>query len=495
MRALMEKVDLNSQVAENLDVARLREIVGAANVKTDPADLYVYGSDASVHTAWPWAVVRPRETGQVQQLMRYADTARIPVIPRGSGSGMSGQTVPIYGGIVLDMRAMNCILEINIKDVYCRVEPGVVDDDLNKALAPHGFFYPAAPASSRVATIGGEIGNNASGVRSVKYGATRDSILGMKVVLANGDLVTMGAYTRVESSGYQLAKLMVGSEGTLGIVVEATVSFVPLPKYRCLGMANFNRLADAGDAIAGIMASGVRPSMLELVDHVAIDAVNKTMDLGLPEVAAILLFEADGMVIEAVDFEMGQMRAVCQDKGGFDITSSYDPVERSRIFMARKKLFPALSKYSPVLSSTSLADDMAVPYSRMAEMAETIHAIADRHDIIMTAYGHCGSGCMHTKILMDTSRKERWHAARKAVDEVYAYVRSVKGTTSAEHGIGISKASAFKREKADSLELMRAVKRAFDPNNILNPGKLIDAPEDWLTATALRYPVSEAGGD
>jgi glycolate oxidase len=475
---------------EKIDVPRLINIVGEENVKTDPADLYVYGSDSSVHSARPWVVVRPRNTEQVQAIMAFANQEKIPVITRGGGSGMCGQTVPVKGGITLDMKRMNKILEINPSDVFCRVQPGVVDDDLNHALKPFGVFYPPTPASSRIATIGGEIGNNASGVRSVKYGATRDSVLGMKVVLPDGSLVTLGARTRVEATGYQLHKLIVGSEGTLGVVVEATLSFVPIPKFRCLGMANFDRLEDAGAAIADIMASGVVPSMLELVDSVAIKAVNKTMDLGLPEVEAVLLYEADAMVKEAVDHEINAMQEVCKKHGGTGLTSSYDAKERAKIFMGRKKLFPALSKFSDILSSTSLADDMAVPYSKMAETAKTIHEIAARNNIIMTAYGHCGSGCMHTKILMEPTRQDQWESARKAVAEIYEYVRSVKGTTSAEHGIGISKASAFKAEKSDSLDLMRNIKKAFDPNNILNPGKLMDAHDDWVTATDLRYTIA-----
>lgn len=475
---------------KKIDETRLRDIVGERNIKTDPSDLYIYGSDSSVHHAMPWAIVRPENTSQVQKIMKYANEDLIPVIPRGGGSGMCGQTVPINGGIILDMKGMNRILEINLKDVYCRVEPGVVDDDLNLALKQYGMFYPPTPASSRIATIGGEIANNASGVRSVKYGATRDAVLGMKVVLPNGDLVSLGAHTRVEASGYQLHKLIVGSEGTLGIVVEATLSFVPIPEFRCMGISNFDSLKDAGQAIGSIMASGAIPSMLELVDSVAIKAVNKTMNLGLKEVAAALIFEADGMVKEAVDYEINKMKAICEKHNGMDIYASYDPKERAKIFLGRKKLFPALSKYDDNLASTSLADDMAVPYSKMAEMAEKIHEIAAKNNIVMTAYGHCGSGCMHTKILMDTKRKDQWDSAKKAITEVYEYVRSVNGTTSAEHGIGLSKAESFKVEKSDSLILLAGIKKAFDPNNILNPGKLSQAPENWVTATNLRYSVN-----
>ena len=224
----------------------------------------------------------------------------------------------------------------------------------------------------------------------------------------------------------------------------------------------------------------------------AITAVNNALDLGLPDVEAILFIEADGNIREAVDFEIEQMRRICEENNAFGIETSYDAEKRTRLWKGRKKLFASLSRYREGYACTSLADDMAVPYSKMAETAKKIHEIAERNNVIMTAYGHCGSGCVHTKILMDPRRKEQWEDARNAVREIYEHVRSVGGTTSAEHGIGLSKAPAFKLEKKDSLDLMRAVKSALDPNNILNPGKMQDAPDDWVTATDLRYPVEEA---
>jgi len=472
-----------------IDLEKLKGIVGPDNIKNDIADLHVYGSDSSVHKAPASVVLRPTTIEQVQEIVRYANAELIPVIARGSGSGMSGQAVPIDGGIVLDLKKMNRIIEIRPEDMLCKVEPGLVDDDLNRALKPYGLFYPPAPASSRIATIGGEIANNASGIRSVKYGATRDSVLGMKVVLANGDLVNLGSNTRVEASGYQLDRLMVGSEGTLGIIVEATMLLKPLPKFRCFARASFNTLKDAGESISEIIASGALPSMLELMDNIAITAVNTALNMGLPDVEAIVMFEADGKVKEAVDAEMKFMKQICEKHNGSDIEMSYDLKERTKLYAGRKQLFAALSRYKEGLSCTSLADDMAVPYSKMAECAAKIHEIAKRNDVVMTAYGHCGSGCMHTKILMDPTKKEQWEGAKRAVEEVYEYVRSVGGTTSAEHGIGLSKAPAWKKEKADSLKILKAIKKALDPNNILNPHKMQDAPDDWVSATELRYPV------
>ncbi len=473
----------------NIDIDKLKSIAGEENVSNDMVDRYVYSSDASVHQAMPSVIVRPGSTKDVQAILRLANENNIPVIPRGAGSAMSGQTVPIDGGIVLDMKRMNRILEIRPEDVLVKVQPGVVNDELNKALEPHGFFFPPTPSSGNICTIGGMIGTNASGNRAVKYGATRDSLMGMKVVLANGDLVTLGTNTRVESSGYQLARLIVGSEGTLGVVVEATLLLSPVPKYRAMGIANFDSLEDAGRAISAVISTGLLPSMLELMDDVAITAVNTALDLGLPDVAAIVIFECNGMMKEVVDQDMKSVKAIFKEHNGSGVKTSDDPKEMSRIYAGRKNLFPSLSRYKEGFACTSLADDMAVPISKIAPTIHEIHEIAERNGIIMSAYGHCGSGLIHTKILMDPTKQEQWEGAKRAVEEVYEFVHGVGGTTSGEHGIALSKAPSWKKEKEDSLGMMRGIKNALDPNNILNPHKLQDAPDDWTTATALRYCV------
>ncbi len=472
-----------------IDVERLRKIVGKEDIRDHIADLYVYGSDSSVHEANPSVVVRPETVEEVQEIVRYANRALIPVTARGAGSGTSGHAVPIDGGIVMDMRRMNHIIGIKPRDILCKVESGVACDDLNKALQPYGLWFPSAPESGRISTIGGTIANNGSGVRAIKYGTMRDYILGMKVVLANGDLVTLGADTRAQASGYQLDRLMVGSEGTLGIIVEATLLLRHLPRFRAMGIAKFNKLEDAGETISDIVASEVVPSLLELVDDVAITALNKTLNMNLPQVEAIVLYECDGLLKQAVDHEMEVTKKICEKNNAFGIEMSSDAKEMERIYSGRKKLFAALSRYREGLVCTSLADDMAVPSSKIAECARKIHEVGERNHVVMTAYGHCGEGVLHTKILMDATSREQWEDARRAVEEVYDYVRSVGGTTSGEHGIAISKASSWKKEKADSLKMMKAIKLALDPNNILNPHKLMDAPDDWVTATRLRYPV------
>jgi glycolate oxidase len=284
---------------------------------------------------------------------------------------------------------------------------------------------------------------------------------------------------------------MVGSEGTLGIIVEATLQISPIPIIRSMGIANFEKLEHAGKMISETIANGITPSMLELMDNVAIKAVNNAQNLGLPDVAAIVIFECNGMVKEAVDYEINKIKEICKNNSGIGIKITNDEKEMTKIYTGRKKLFPSLSKYGENLYTTALADDMAVPMSKIADTINKIHKIAKENNVVMSAYGHCGAGLIHTKILMDTNKKSQWKDAKNAVKEVYDYVQSIGGTTSGEHGIGFSKGPSFKKEKKDSLEMMRAIKKALDPNNILNPNKLMDSPDDWLTATPLRYTIKE----
>jgi glycolate oxidase len=468
----------------------LRAMVGDENVSDDVADRYVYGSDASMHQSSASVVVRPVSADEVQKILRFANGRKIPVVPRGAGTGESGSAVPIDGGIVLDLKRMDRILEVRPEDMFCRVEPGVVNDELNRQLKPCGFFFPPTPGSGKVCTIGGMIANNASGMRAVKYGATRDAVLGLKVVLANGDLVTMGSRTIIQASGYQLERVMVGSEGTLGVIVEATLRVRPLPEERAVGRAVFYQLSQAGDAISKIVARGIVPSALELMDEVAIKSVNKALGAGLPEVEALILFECDG-VKASFHHEIEKIKRILEECGAFDIVISDDPQEMEKLWEVRSSIFPATSMYKENRIRATLAEDITAPVSKLRELVEGIHQIARDNDLLIGTYGHAGEGLIHTAFLVDPRLPDEWDRTRKAVDEVFALVRHLGGTTSGEHGIGISKAPYFKKERKDLLELMRGIKKVFDPNNILNPHKLMDAPEDFFTATKLRYPVKE----
>ena len=475
---------------EEIMFEELKDMVGGENFSDALADRYVYSSDASIHQSLPSVILRPGNTEEVQEILRYANKEKIPVTPRGAGTGEVGGAVPIDGGIVLDLKRMNKIKEIRIGDLLCKVEPGVVNDELNKELKEFGFFFPPTPGSGKVCTIGGMISNNASGMRAVKYGATRDSVLGLKVVLPQGELVSLGTQTIIHSSGYQLERLMVGSEGTLGVIVEATLRLKPLPEKRAVGRAMFYKLEEAGKAISAIVARGITPSALELLDEIVIKSINAAFNFGLPEIEALVLFECDGNKV-SIDYEMDKIKKVCQEFNSFSIDISNDPKEMEKIWEARNAAFPATSRYKENLARVTLAEDVTVPISKLSELIVNLHRIASENSIIICTYGHAGEGLIHTSFLINPESSQQWERAKKAVAEVYALTQSLGGTTSGEHGIGISKAPYFKKERSESLEMMRKIKKALDPHNILNPHKLMDAPDDFFTATKLRYAIKE----
>ncbi|MCK5560801.1 MAG: FAD-binding protein [Thermoplasmata archaeon] len=471
-------------------INELTQIVGAENSSTDIAELYTYASDASVHQSLPDIVLRSETIEQVSKIMKLANDNKVPVTPRGSGSSLSGNAVPVEGGIVLDIKQMNKILEIRIEDLYVRVEAGVINDDLNAALAKDGFFFPPTPASGKVATIGGMVANNASGMRAGKYGATREAVMGLKVVMADGEIIDTGTRTLKNSSGYHLDKLFIGSEGTLGVVVEAILKITPKPQSRAIAVASFDTLEKAGQAVANIMATGLMPSGMEIMDKVCIDAVEKATQCGLPACEALLLIEADGHPV-VVKEDIEKMAEVCKETGATKVDSTTDEKRMTELWSARKALLPSLSRAMAGWASMSLADDMDVPLSKVPETAKAFQEIAKKHEIIIGTYGHASTGNLHTKVLFNPKSEDHWQRAHKAVGEIYDKVIEVGGTVSGEHGIALSKAPYMKIERENSLETMRKIKKVLDPNNILNPRKIMDAPDNFVTATDLRYPIKE----
>ncbi len=464
-------------------ITQLKNITGEENVLTTTTDLYTYGFDASIHHQSPEVVVRPHTTRQIQEIVILANKEKISIVPRGSGTGLSGQAVPLQGGIVMDLTAMNRIIQTRIPDLYCVVEPGVVYANLNKELAKKGFFFPPTPGSGDVCTIGGMVALNASGMRAIKYGATRDYVLGMKVVLANGDLVTLGTYTLKNASGYQVERLMVGSEGTLGIITEITLRVSPLPIKRTLAVAAYSSLKRAGEGVSAVIARGIIPSALEIMDNVCIKAVNKAMNLSLPDTEALLLIETDGM--NAAN-EIQKIAGICKKTGADTITFTEDEKEMQQLWKGRKGVLPSLSRYGDNYVSVSLADDMSVPISHISKAIVAFQQIARDHGIIIGTYGHAGDGNLHTKVLLDPNSQEQWKQAEKAVDKVYGTVLELGGTISGEHAIGISKAPWMQKERQTSLQTMENIKKTLDKNNILNPGKMMQWKGSIISY--LRYP-------
>ena len=461
------------------NLAKIKEIVGKENVAEDQATRYVYGSDASIHHHMPDIVVRPASTKEVSELLKLCNTERIPVTVRGAGTGLSGQAVPAKGGILLEMMRMNRIISVRVEDLYAEVEPGVVFAKLNEAIAPHGYWFPPAPGSGDVCTIGGMIGNSASGIRTVKYGATRDLVLGLEVVLADGSIIEVGNRGLKNASGYQLEKLFVGSEGTLGIVTKARMRIMPRPRSSGSLIASFDSLEAAGGAISQVYKNKLWPSALEIMDHNCIQAVKKAFGTPLPDTEALIIIEMDGDK-RVVEEDLRAAAEICTKAGAGNIEFATDPVKIAMIWEARKSVLPAMAR-SGGRGPVSLADDIGVPISKVPEVVKHFGDIARRHGIIIGAYGHAGEGNIHCKVLIDVKSEKEWEAGRKATMEIYETVLKAGGTTSAEHGIGITKAGAFKVERGPAVEVMRKIKRALDPNNILNPGKIFDAPDDMFS--------------
>jgi len=471
---------LSSQVMD-----AIRQVIPDERLITSTAALYAYGFDASIHHRTPDVVVQPRSTEEVSEIVKIADEHEIPVVARGSGTGLSGQAVPIQGGIVLDLSTMDRVLEVNVEDLYCVVEPGVIYAKLNKQLAPKKFFFPPSPGSSDVCTIGGMVACNASGMRAIKYGATRDYVLGLEVVLPDGSISHMGTRTIKNSSGYQLEKLMVGSEGTLGVITKITLRLLPLPKKRAIAIASFDEIEQAGQGISNIVASGLQPAGLEIMDSVCIRAVNKATGTGLPDCDAIILAEVDGD--EAViKQDIEAIADICRESGATRVDFTHKKEEMASLWQGRKSVLPSLSRYGEDSVSVSLADDMSVPISRIPVAIKRFQEIAEEHGILVGTYGHAGDGNLHTKVLINPLEEGSWDHAEAAVDAIYHTVLELQGTVSGEHGIGISKAPWMQQERQDSLKLMHAIKQAIDPKNIMNPGKIMQ----WQGSIIkyLRYP-------
>jgi glycolate oxidase len=467
-------------------VEELEKIVGKERLSTRIADLYVYGFDASIHHKTPDVVVRPLTTQEVSEIVKLANRTKTPIVPRGAGTAMCGHAVPLKGGIIIDLTGMNKIKEIRVEDLFCVVEPGVVYDKLNVELAKKGFWFPTTPGSGEACTIGGMVATNASGMRAIKYGATRDYVLGLEVVLPTGDIIHTGTRTLKNSSGYQIDRLMVGSEGTLGIVTEITLKLAFKPRASAMTLAAFNSLEDAGRCVSNIIARPLMPSAIELMDSVCIKAVNKCMNIGLPECEAICMIEVDGHPV-AVDDELKIVEEICKQSGAASTEASKDKKRIDYWTYARKAIMPALSRYGEKFVSVALADDMSVPISKIPEAVVAFQKIAANNGVIVGTYGHSADGNLHTKMLVEPTSEDSWKRGEKAVGEIYDKVLELGGTVTGEHGVSITKAPYMKKERADSLSTMKAIKKALDPNNIMNPGKMFDWEGSIIKY--LRYPA------
>ena len=451
-----------------LEKQKLIDIVGADHFTDQIEELVPYSYDASMNVHRPDVAVWPESTDQIAEIVKFANEYKIPVVPRGAGTSLSGGVIPIKGGIIIDLSRMNRILEISIENRYARVQPGVVCDDLNRQLAKDGFTFPPDPASSTVATIGGNVATNAGGIKGAKYGTTRDYVLGLQVVLPTGEVMHTGSYTMKCVSGYDLAKLFIGAEGTLGVITEVTLKINPLPRHAMTAMATYAKLEDAGKAIFQTMTSGILPSVMEILDKVTLKAIKENTDLDLPEAEAMILTETDGYTWEEVEAQMEVVLRILKQNNPSLIKTAKDEKERLGLWKARKSAYATLAR----TSTSFVLDDVTVPISRIPELLVGIQDIAQRHGLQVAAYGHAGDGNLHPQILYDEYNPATVEKMEKVEEAIFHLAISLQGTLTGEHGIGLSKANYMTLEH-DSVEmaLMRQIKRTLDPNNIMNPGK------------------------
>ena len=452
-----------------LDAVRGR--IPGLRLLTEETDRETYRRDENpfIPTGLPGAVALPTETAQVAELVRICAEFDVPIVPRGAGSGLSGGATGIDGALTIAFTAMDRILEIDAPNLCVVTQPGVINARLKAAVAEQGLFYAPDPASFEMCSIGGNLGTNAGGLCCVKYGQTRDSVLGLEVVMADGSVIRTGGKNVKDVAGYSLTHLIIGSQGTLALITEATLRLRPTPAARVTLLAFFPTLESAGDAVAGIAAAGLSPVTLELMDRFTIRAVDDVHNLGLDrDAAAMLMIESD-MPAAAADDELARADAVCTAAGATTTVRSQTAAEADMLRQARRAAHYALEKLGDVKM-----EDVGVPRSRVPDMLRAIEAIAAKHDVRIGTFGHAGDGNLHPDLVLDRD-EPRAEAITKAVQaDLYQAALDLGGTVTGEHGIGSARREWLEAQRgADAVRFMRAIKTALDPQGLLNPGRVV----------------------
>jgi len=452
-------------------VNKFCELLGKENVFRDEADRLAYSYDAAVLDAsLPSIVVRPTRSEALGQAVRLCNENALPVTIRGSGTNLSGGTIPSPGGVVILTTALNQILEINEEDLYAVVQPGVITAKFAAAVESKGLFYPPDPGSQAVSTLGGNVAENAGGLRGLRYGVTRDYVMGLEFFDVNGELVKSGARTVKCVTGYNLGGLLVGSEGTLGVFDKIILKLIPMPAARKAMMAVFSEVSKASETVSAIIANRIVPVTLEFMDNFTIRAVEDFAHVGLPvEAAALLLIEVDGHPAQ-VEEDAARVEELCRQMGAMRVHVAQDAQERDKVWEARRAALSALSRIKP----TTVLEDATVPRSKIPEMIRSIDEISRKFQLTVGTFGHAGDGNLHPTILTDRRDKEEWTRVEQAIDAIFDRALALGGTLSGEHGIGIAKSKYLEKETSRATILYsRRIKAALDPKNILNPGKII----------------------
>lgn len=452
--------------------AELAECLGADRVLTAPEDLAVYAYDGTAALRQnPACVVFPKTTAEVAACVRAARKHGTPIVTRGSGTGLSGGSVPSEGCVVLCLVHMDRILELDPRNLTIEVEAGVVTQTIDEAAGKHGLFYPPDPGSRKISTIGGNVAENSGGLRGLKYGVTRDYVMGLEAVLASGETVWLGNKCVKDVAGYNLRDLFIGSEGTLGIVTRVLLKLLPIPKARKTMLASYTSIEAAGDTVSDIIAAKIIPCTLEFLDQTTIQCVEDYAHVGLPtDAAAVLIMETDGHPAVVAE-EAAAMAAIAEARGAIEVRTAADDAEAGRLLAARRGAFSALARVRP----TTILEDVTVPRSELAGMVGFIAAAAARHGLLIGTFGHMGDGNLHPTFLTDERDADQMHRVELALTEIVDRTLAVGGTITGEHGVGLAKKPFLRQQLGDhSYDLLKLVKRALDPDGLLNPGKIFE---------------------
>ena len=449
---------------------QLVAITGSQYAKTTVAQKLAYSYDATPNfQAMPDVILSPGSTEDIQAIVKVCATHRIPIISRGSGTNLAAGTVPTAGGVVLLFNRMNRLLELDEGNLTITVQPGMITSEINALVEPKGLFYPPDPSSMNISTIGGNVSENSGGLRGLKYGVTRDYVKGLTIVLPNGELLKTGGKLAKDVAGYDLTSLYVGSEGTLGVITEITLSLIPAPASKQTLLAFYNRLEEAAEAVSSIIAAKIIPTTLEFMDKGTIETVEDFMNFGLPtDCEAMLLIEQDGDPL-IVEKDMALMHQLCMEHGATSTQHAQTEAEAEKLRTGRRSALSALARKRP----TTILEDATVPRSEIANMVKAIQQIADKYDLVICTFGHAGDGNLHPTCLTDARDQAEMLRVEAAFSEIFEHAIQLGGTITGEHGVGEMKSPYLEwKVGAAGMEVMRNIKQAVDPLQIMNPGKI-----------------------
>ena len=455
----------------------LTGIVGDENLLDSQQDLIVYSYDSTPDfQELPDAVIKPRNTTDVAEIMKVLNEYGIPLVPRGNATNLCAGTTPLFGGVVMLFTHMNQLLEVDEENLTATVQPGLITQDLIVEVEDRDLFYAPDPSSMKISTIGGNINEGSGGLRGLKYGVTRDYVMGLEFVMPNGDIVRTGGKLAKDVAGYDLTRLMIGSEGTLGVLTEATLKLIPKPETKKTMLALYNDLETAGATVSTIISNKIIPATLEFLDQPTVQVVEDYAKIGLPtEVGAILLIEQDGPA-EVVERDMAKMKEICEQTGAIQADIAETAEEGAALTAARRSALSALARMKP----TTILEDATVPRSKVAEMVRAIEEIAAKRNVQICTFGHAGDGNLHPTCMTDARDREEMERVEQAFEDIFAKAIELGGTITGEHGVGAMKSPYLSWKVGDSgVAVMKGIKQAFDPNNIMNPGKVFAKDEKF----------------